>query len=567
MSMSTISTAAADVLGSVTRMPLCSASDIAADLGRDVSGVHGALRDLQDKYLVVPENLGCLGPRVDRYHLHPGYLEFAGLTGATRHQPGNLLGSLQRLPLVETLYPGFITVDALGRVSRFEWFDGAAFDAVVECERGWVLVIYVGLLRSEGGISGLFERMGSDLESMAYGDPHPCPSLICCVVPDRWQAELVLRVARRRGLSDWVGVWCVQDDTWYGAREFHQSRGRIHQPVYRRQASFSSWENRVRQSQWSLAGNKDLSALLTRVSPRLVAVLGDEEAAKGLVERAREAIGPSRDSREAVRLLRGFAQSYRESQGTPEAAEAAAILARVAASPGSAMPGTDPLKLLLAVAEWPGIPTTMASAVLREGASGRRAQHWLLRLSDYGLLDRWRDGRVARYRLTWEGMLLLARIDGVSRRDAWDRIMMPRWDRLDGFEDHEYKVLEVVEKFIAAGCPAFAGWRDTEFLGRSGIAPDAVVLTPQGPAYLEYEQSAIHPSSISAKLDGYASGRRDNRWPVLFVCRPSAESHFHRIGRERGIDLLTATLNRVRQHGPVHNPHCWSRYGEPAVIG
>ncbi len=164
-------------------------------------------------------------------------------------------------------------------------------------------------------------------------------------------------------------------------------------------------------------------------------------------------------------------------------------------------------------------------------------------------------------------MELLAGVDGVKPKDAWERILMPRWNTLDGFEGHEYKLLEVVEKFIAAGCPAFAGWRDTEFMGRSGIAPDAVVMTRQGPHYLEYEQSAVHPSGVGRKLDGYGSPLRDNRWPVLFVCRPSAEKHFQRIGRERGIGLLTTTLSRVRQHGPVNNAHCWSRDGEPVVIG
>lgn len=54
---------------------------------------------------------------------------------------------------------------------------------------------------------------------------------------------------------------------------------------------------------------------------------------------------------------------------------------------------------------------------------------------------------------------------------------------------------------------------------------------------------------------------------MLCVCRPSAETHFQRIGRERGIDLLTTTLRRLRQHGPVNNADCWSSYGEPVVIG
>ncbi len=567
MTTSRISPAASDALGSVFRMPLASAADIAADLGRDVSGVHAALRDLKGKRVVDSASLGCLGARLERFHLHPDYLESAGLAGATRHQPGSLNRLLARMPLVETFYPGFITLDALGGRTGFEWFDGAAFDAVVSYQEGWIILMWLGLLRSEGGIDNLFEKLGPDLASMAYGRPDPCPSLVCCVVPDRWQAELVLRVARRRGLEDWVGVWCVHDDTWHGAREFHESRGRVHQPAYRRTETYRAWEKRAHLSQWSLPGNRDIGALLARVGPRLQAVLGDEAAGNGLVRRARRAIREAGDSGEAAGLLRSFADSLRESEETPKAAEAADILARVAASVGSSLPGTDPFHLLLTVAEWPGMPTTMGSAVLGEGGSGRRAQHWLLRLADYGLLYRWRHGRVVRYRLTWDGMRLLAGVDGVNPKDAWERILMPRWDQLGGFEDHEYKLLEVVERFIAAGRPVFAGWRDTEFMGRSGIAPDAVVMTRQGPCYLEYEQSAIHPSGVGKKLDGYGSSQRDNNWPVLFVCRPGAEKHFRRIGRERGVNLLTTTLRRLRQHGPVNNPHCWSRDGEPVVIG
>ncbi len=370
MTTSRISPAASDALGSVFRMPLASAADIAADLGRDVSGVHAALRELKGKRVVDSASLGCLGHRLERFHLHPDYVEHAGLAGATRHQPGSLNRSLARMPLVETFYPGFITMDALGGRTGFDWIDGASFDAVAAYERGWIILMWLGLLRSEGGIADLFERLGSDLESMAYGDPHPRPSLVCCVVPDRWQVELVLRVARRRGLEGWVGVWCVHDDTWHGAREFHESRGWVHRPVYRRTETYRAWENRAHLSQWSLPGNKDIGALLARVGPRLQAVLGDEGAGKGLVRRARRSIRKAGDSEETAGLLRTFAGSFRESEGTPEAAEAADILARVAASAGSSLPGTDAFKLLLTVAEWPGMPTTMGSAVLGEGAGG-----------------------------------------------------------------------------------------------------------------------------------------------------------------------------------------------------
>ena len=55
---------------------------------------------------------------------------------------------------------------------------------------------------------------------------------------------------------------------------------------------------------------------------------------------------------------------------------------------------------------------------------------------------------------------------------------------------------------------------------------------------------------------------------MLFVCwNDDAESVFQDLGRGMGIPLLTTTIQRLEEHGPLDNFGCWSMYGQPALIG
>ena len=42
---------------------------------------------------------------------------------------------------------------------------------------------------------------------------------------------------------------------------------------------------------------------------------------------------------------------------------------------------------------------------------------------------------------------------------------------------------------------------------------------------------------------------------------------FQRLGSGMGIPLLTTTIKRLEEHGPLGNFGCWSMYGQPARIG
>ena len=108
--------------------------------------------------------------------------------------------------------------------------------------------------------------------------------------------------------------------------------------------------------------------------------------------------------------------------------------------------------------------------------------------------------------------------------------------------------------------------RSWEQLKASGISPDGMVFlerSPYGPtwAYFEYERTARGEARVGRKLNG-------DGCPVLIVCwNDEAESVFQDLGSGMGISLLTTTIKRLEEHGPLGNFGCWSVYGQPARIG
>ena len=109
-------------------------------------------------------------------------------------------------------------------------------------------------------------------------------------------------------------------------------------------------------------------------------------------------------------------------------------------------------------------------------------------------------------------------------------------------------------------------------MGRRMIKPDGVVRlnsSPYGPRWglLEYELSARSLRRVTAKLRGYAALLEPGQ-VVLVVCfNDKAESVFHHVGDGMDLPMITTTLKRVKQHGPLGNFGCWAMYGEPVRIG
>ena len=96
--------------------------------------------------------------------------------------------------------------------------------------------------------------------------------------------------------------------------------------------------------------------------------------------------------------------------------------------------------------------------------------------------------------------------------------------------------------------------------------------TPNAPTGLIPSPGSTSPASgLTRTARGEARvGRKFNGdgCPVLIVCwNDDAESVFQRLGSGMGIPLLTTTIKRLEQHGPLGNFGCWSMYGQPARIG
>ena len=557
------------VLAGVLALPLGSAADIARVQDRTPSGVHARLRALRDQGLVESVVLGCLLTPVERFFLTERALGEMGL-GATWHQPGSLIRLLERLTSVEALYQAAAEIRDLGELRDFQWLDAVAMDACVRFQFGWVACLWVGLLRSESSFEQRLEALGNDLLALASNDRHPRPSRVCCVVWDLWQVELVLRVVKRFRMTGWVSVRCIADGNWHGAVSSQAGRGWVRQPVVPLRAGRGAWERRVKGSLWAGGDSLDAAAMVRRAMPAVRSGPGGEEAAR-MVRRAMPALRSAEGLGEAAAVLRSTATSL---EASDPGSAAAGTVRRIAASLESPVAARDAARILYLVAEWPGITTGMVRTGLGEGPTGRRAQNGCLQLTDLGMLLRWRDGARYRYRLSWQGMGLLADLDRVTPEDVWDRIQMDRWQRLDGFEEHEYGVLDVMSKFVAAGCQVAAGWRDWELMGEEGgIDPDAMVLLRKGPYrpgwhYLEYELSAREVSTIGRKLHGYDSRRRPNWWPVMVAAATArAQANFHAVGERMNVPMLTAPIPTLRKTRAAGILECWSRYGAPVELG
>ena len=572
------------VLHAIRDLPLATVADVSWAVG-DMTDqrLRDAIASLQAAGLVTSVSIGFLGPRAERFHLTEYAQVQLEISNASWHQPGCLMRLLERLSAVEWLYAAATQITDMGSYSEFQWVDAVAFDAAVRYEHGWVALCWVGMLRTEKAIAGRLKDLGGDLDNLACDELHPRPGLLCLVVPDLWEAELVRRVAGRLRMEEWIAIWCVKDRSWHGAVHSTPSLGWVHQPAYRRKEGWNAWGKRVRESWFSEEGNGNPREILRRVRPALRVAMGDRHAANRWVGRALRELAELDRPGDAILWLRRAQDDLKQQPG---GRDAAAIVGRVAGYLESPDPPADTARLLLAVAEWPGMSTGMAHAVLGEGPTGRRAQRALLRMADWGLVRRWREGRRMRYRTTEEGFKVLAEMDRTSAGSMWVTLRMDGWETGAISELHEYGLMDIAAGFLAEGCPVANGWRDNEPMGYSGgIVPDWMVWltkTPflQGWHYGEFERSARTEGPVTAKLTGFDSRLRVTVWPVLVVSADDdAEKVFHAVGERMGIEILTTTIKRAGDHGVVGGSDCWRlpeylrgstvflSSGEPTVLG
>ena len=478
------------VIHTLLELPLASVQDLAAVMGSGTTALYRPLRRLREAGLVDSARLGCTLERSTRWFMTDDALRGLGLLGSSWHEGAARDRLLARLPSVEQFYRLVGSLRGLGKFISFQWCDQLGFDAAARFEQGWVTLWWCGMLQTEGVVAERLEVLSRDLMSLpALGDS-PWPGMLCFVVNDRWERDLVSRVARRQVFSDMVSVWCVSDGLRSGATEFARSRGWVYQPVLDRETGGWTWEQRLRDSMWS--------------------------------------------GRRGVAVNRMWD----------------------------------------AVLQWPGITARMCKQLLADGPETRTAEWSLKQLLDAEKIKRVKSADGYRYYVSSKGIDRLSRRDRVAFKRYAGKAMAHSWLNSPDRRRHEEGLMDLVGRFLEHKLSVASGWRCSEHGVRGrGIDPDAAVRllqSPFGPGwhYIEYERSAQGKSQVSQKLGGYVSKSRVDNWPVLFVCwNAAAERNFWDAAADENVRLLTTTIARLGEFGPVGNLECWSRFGEMVMIG
>ena len=255
-----------DLLRVLGMMPWSSAGDLVAVCESDRALVHRRLWELNDAGYVSEDRLGCSRPRVSRWRAAPAGLEYLRISDGLWCGDWALSRLLELLPQVEWFYPAAGSFRArLGDMVRFRWFRGVAWDAAALYQRGWVAFFWSGLLQTESKLRETFRRLGADLQACSMTGASAFPGVLCFVVGDAWQRELLFRAARGYGLEDRVQAWCVDDGSVSGCREPLPGQGWVGQVL--EGGGLGNWTlaSRLESSEWAGGGGVTFNRLLDKV--------------------------------------------------------------------------------------------------------------------------------------------------------------------------------------------------------------------------------------------------------------------------------------------------------------
>ena len=261
-------------------LPISTLEDVRGVAGLEDEVLYAAEEEIGAANLLAGDMMGWGCPAVERKYLLPGALQLLHDAGPTWHDEGNRCYLLSRLPLVQAFYSLIASVRGLGSFQGYQWISGLGLDANVWFEGGWLALLWSGPLEKESVLQERVGKLWRDFRVLAATDELPWPAMVCFVVADEWQAELVGRVLRRLGWpAENFSVWCLKDmagnmrdgEVWTGRWEFPEinvvlpSRGQIYQPVRRRDIGGWSWQRRLQQSPWA-TGDVPLATVIEELA-------------------------------------------------------------------------------------------------------------------------------------------------------------------------------------------------------------------------------------------------------------------------------------------------------------
>ena len=209
------------------------------------------VRELADHGLMEYVLLGGVSDRAERLFIPPYGQQFLTVADRSWHDEGGRSLLLSRFPVAETLPLAASSVEEMGRLLTFNWYQGLAWDAAARYETGFVLFFWSGLLQRERHIRNTFLRLGPDLLEHAAPGPNPRPGILCFVVHDEWQVEVVQRAARSFGLDGRMMFCQIWDRTLIPAARPVESTGGITAQIADARVGNWPWEARVGSAPWS----------------------------------------------------------------------------------------------------------------------------------------------------------------------------------------------------------------------------------------------------------------------------------------------------------------------------
>ena len=235
----------------IASCPLISKPALSSHMGHDDPYSYPLVQELTDSGLVASVTLGGVSGKADRLYVPPYGRQFLTAPDRSWQDDGARSLLLSRFPVAETLPLAASSVQEMGRLLSFNWYQGMAWDAAARFENGFVPIFWSGLLQRERHVRDTFVKLGPDLLEVAAPGPNPRPGILCFVVPDEWQAQVVLRAARGFGLEERIMFCHIWDRTATPAARPVESVGGITAQIAYANVGNWPWEARVEASPWS----------------------------------------------------------------------------------------------------------------------------------------------------------------------------------------------------------------------------------------------------------------------------------------------------------------------------
>ena len=134
----------------LAELPLASARNLAAVMGREPAVLYPPLRNLQEAGLVDSAILGCTRERTARWCFTDKGRAQMGMEPISWHDEAHRCRLLERFPSLEWFYQVLGSVEEMGRFQAFQWVEGLGFDAAAKFENGWIALFWSGYLQTEG---------------------------------------------------------------------------------------------------------------------------------------------------------------------------------------------------------------------------------------------------------------------------------------------------------------------------------------------------------------------------------------------------------------------------------